>query len=240
MADVPTDADETDEAIDTDHGDEPTGTAERAERGTPWPDDPDASVPPVGTTLLVGPANVGKTTRTARALEAWVAAHGASGVVVFDFGPELERDGRLLGGRLGRFTDLLSDAEPVNAEGRTTVRRSADGLWYGVLDAHAPRAEGGTATEALRLARENARGAARLLDRAPPTPRAVFVNDATIALQHPTGDPEWLCSYCARADVAVVNAFESDELGTDDRVSRQERDALDALVVGADWIVRLP
>jgi hypothetical protein len=40
--------------------------------------------------------------------------------------------------------------------------------------------------------------------------------------------------------VAVVNAFESDELGTDDAVSRQERLALDALVAGADRIVRLP
>lgn len=239
MADVD-ETDETDEATDADHGGEPTGEGERAEREVRWSDDPDASVPPVGTTLLVGPSNVGKTTRTARALEAWVAAHGVSGVVVLEFGPELEREGRVLGGRLGRFTDLFADAEPVDVEGRTTVRRSADGLWYGVLDAHAPRAEGATAAEAVALARENARGAARLLDRAPPTPRAVFVNDATIALQHPTGDPTRLRSYCARADVAVVNAFESDELGTDDRVSRQERRALDALASGADRIVRLP
>nr|WP_318568877.1 hypothetical protein [Salinigranum marinum] len=240
QGDEQTGTDQGDEQTDADQGDEPTGTDRRAERGAPWLDDPDGSIRPAGTTLLVGPSNVGKTTRTARALEAWVAARGARGVVVFDFGPELERDGRLLGGRLGRFTDLLDDAEPISVAGRTTVRRSADGLWYGVLDAHAPRTEGGTATEAVTLARENARGAARLLARAPSTPRAVFVNDATIALQHPTGDPDRLLSYCARADAAVVNAFESDELGTDDRVSRQERGALDALVAGADRVVRLP
>jgi hypothetical protein len=228
MGDVSTDADETD------------GVTGEGETGDPERDGSASPVPPAGTTLLVGPSNVGKTTRTARALDAWVAARGARDVVVLDFGPELERDGRLLGGRLERFTDVLDDADPISADGHTTVRRSTEGLWHGVLDAHAPRAEGATAAEAVTLARENARRAARLLDRAPSTPRAVFVNDATIALQHPTGDADRLLSYCGRADAAVVNAFESDELGTDDRVSRQERRALDALASGADRIVRLP
>jgi hypothetical protein len=109
-----------------------------------------------------------------------------------------------------------------------------------VLDAHAPRAAAESGARAVALAGENARTAARLFDDAPADPRAVFVNDATIALQHPSGDPDRLLAYCARAEVAVVNAFESDELGTDDAVSRQERLALDALVAGADRIVRLP
>jgi hypothetical protein len=194
-----------------------------------------------GTTLVVGPSNVGKTTLTARALERWLDAHGAAGVVVFDFGPEVERDGRLLGGRLDRFTDCFDRDEPAATTrgDRTTVRRWESGLWQGVLDAHAPRTEGETDTDAISLARENAMGAARLFDRAPASPRAVFVNDATIAFQHDSGDPDRLLAYCARAAVAVVNAFAGDELGSDDAVSRQERTALDALEAGADRTVRL-
>jgi hypothetical protein len=209
--------------------------------------DEDLPFPLSGTTLVVGPSNVGKTTLTARALERWVETHGPAGVVVLDFGPEIRRDGRLLGGRLSRFTALFDDldqsrgASGAAASGdRTTVRRSTDGRWLGLLDAHAPRAESATEAEAVELAHENARGASRLLDRAPSAPRAVFVNDATIALQHPTGDADRLLAYCADAAVAVVNAFESDELGTDDPVSRAETRALETLVEGADRIVRLP
>jgi hypothetical protein len=205
-------------------------------------DDASRSVPLAGTTLVLGPSNVGKTTRTARALERWVAAHGSDGVVVLDFAPELERDGRLLGGRLDRFTDLLVGGDDETAWNdpaeRTAVRRP-NGLWYGVLDAHAPRAEGSTEDAAVALAGENAAGAARLLERAPADPRAVFVNDATIPLQHPTGDADSLLAYCDGAAVAVLNAFESDELGVDDAVSRRERDALETLVAGADRVVRL-
>ncbi|AUV82715.1 hypothetical protein C2R22_14555 [Salinigranum rubrum] len=203
------------------------------------------SVPLVGTTLVLGPSNVGKTTLTAQALERWVDAHGTEGVVVFDFAPELLREGTLLGGRLDRVTDLLGDADsPVEAVGgndrddRTTVGRP-NGLWYGVLDAHAPRAAGPTEDAAVALAAENAAGAARLLERAPTDPRAVFVNDVTIACQHPAGDADRLLAYCGRARAAVLNAFESDELGVDDPVSRQERVALATLVAGADRVVRL-
>lgn len=216
------------------------------------------SIPLVGTTLILGPSNVGKTTQTARALERWVDAHGTEGVVVFDFAPELNREGTLLGGRLDRVTDLLGDGvdsavdggeddkgrerdEPGEADEsseRATVSRP-HGLWYGVLDAHAPRAEGATEDDAVALAAENATGAARLLERAPTDPRAVFVNDATIACQRLSGDTDCLLAYCARANAAVLNAFESDELGVDDVVSRQERTALATLVAGADRVVRL-
>jgi hypothetical protein len=216
-----------------DETDEIDGTEVAVEDGT----DDGLPFPLSGSTLVVGPSNVGKTTLTARALERWVDAHGPAGVVVFDFGPELERDGRLLGGRLSRFTDLLDG--PATEESRATVSRTADGLWYGVLDAYAPRAGSDTEAEAVALAGENAWGAAELFARAPTRPAAVFVNDATIAFQHPTGDVDRLLAYCRRADAAVVNAFESDELGTDDAVSRQERRVLESLETGVDRVRRL-
>lgn len=174
-----------------------------------------------GTTLITGPSNVGKTRLTARALDAWVERHGPDGVVVFEFGPEFEHEGRILGRQLSGFGAL------------------PDGVWQGVLDAHAPRAEGKTDEESGRLAAENAARARRIIESAPAGPRAVFVNDATIPFQHERGDPEHLIEYCAGSEVTVVNAFESDELGSDDQVSEREREALSVLRAWTDRVVRL-
>lgn len=174
-----------------------------------------------GSTLITGPSNVGKTRLTARGLEAWVERHGSDGVVVLDFGPEFEHEGRILGRRLSRFGAL------------------PDGVWSGVLDAHAPRAEGKTDAESVRLAADNAVRARRLLSSAPPEPQAVFVNDASIPFQHTQGDPTDLLEYCDGATVAVVNAFKSDELGADDQVSQREREVLSVLESWADRVIRL-
>jgi len=173
--------------------------------------------------LIVGPSQVGKTTMTARALDDWVAAHGAAGVVVLDFAPEYEAEGRILGGRITRFTTVPDEA------------------WHGVLEAHAPRAQSeGVTEEAVRLAGDNAARAVELLRAAPRPPRAVFVNDATIPFQHERGDPAELLAYCDRADVAVLNAFDSDELGIEDPVSWLERRTLAAFRRWADRVVELP
>lgn len=183
--------------------------------------DTDPGVPLAGSTLVTGPSNVGKTRLTAGALASWLERHGPDGVVVFDFAPIVERDGRVLGGRLTRFFDVPDD------------------VWYGILDAHAPRADSDDAAGALTLARENAEGAAAILAAAPPDPSAVFANDATIPFQHGAGDLEGFLAYCDRADCAVLNAFDSDELGTDDPVSRRERTSLARLRGWADRTVEL-
>ncbi|MEF8827920.1 MAG: hypothetical protein V5A15_05055 [Haloarcula sp.] len=174
-----------------------------------------------GSTLVTGPSNAGKTRTTAAALEAWLDREGPEGVVVLDFAPELERDGTVLGGRLDRFVTV---PEPV---------------WVGRIDASAPRAESETDEQAVALARENARRAECEMDRLPPNPRAVFVNDATIPFQHDPTAVGRLTDYCDGADVAVLNAFDSAELGVDDPVSRAERDALDRLRRWADRTVDL-
>ncbi|WP_144906629.1 hypothetical protein [Halobellus captivus] len=176
--------------------------------------------PLTGSTLIVGPSQAGKTRLTARALEAWVGRHGTDGVVVLEFAPELERDGQILGGRLDRFTTI------------------PDGVWHGVLDAHAPRAEGADEAESATLAKDNATRGIEVLDTAP-DPTAVFVNDATIPLQHTFVEVDTLTGYCDRATCAVLNAFDSDELGTDDPVSRQERAALSELRSWANRTIEL-
>lgn len=174
-----------------------------------------------GSTLVSGPSNVGKTRLTALALDTWVCQHTSDGVVVFEFGPEYEHDGRILGRRLSRFTEI------------------PDGAWYGVLDAHAPRAESTSETELLQLAKENATGVERLLERAPKDPVAVFVNDTTIGFQHADADITRLTAYCDTAKCSVLNAFDSDELGIGDPVSRREHDALTSLKAWVDRTVTL-
>lgn len=181
----------------------------------------DLRFPLAGATLIVGPSQAGKTRLTARALEVWVERHGPAGVVVLEFAPEIECGGEILGGRLDRFTSIPDDA------------------WVGALDAHAPRSEGETTDESVALARDNAERARDLVAAAPEDPRAVFVNDATIPYQHDVGDPKRLTAYCDGAECTVSNAFESDELGTDDPVSRGERRALSVLKGWADRTVSL-
>jgi hypothetical protein len=163
--------------------------------------------------LITGPSNSGKTRRTAALFEQWIETNGPDGVAILDFAPELERDGQVLGGRLTRATD------PGEA-------------WYGAIDAHAPRAESETDQEALALAKENVDRAATLLDGAPSNQRAVFVNDATIPFQHPDGSLDRLFAYVDGA-VVVMNAFDSDELGSDDPVSRCEQEVLSRL---DEWV----
>jgi len=174
-----------------------------------------------GATLVVGSSNVGKTRLTAAALDAWVDEHGADGVVVLDFAPVVERAGRVLGGHLTQFTEI------------------PDRVSHGVFDAHAPRSEGADEAESMALAGANAESALELLGAAPADPAAVFVNDATIALQADPDLTERLSDYCDRAECAVLNAFESDELGAEHPVSANERAALRQLRAWADRVVEL-
>lgn len=181
----------------------------------------DLPFPFAGATLIVGPSQAGKTHLTARALETWIECNGLEGVVVLEFAPEVERDGRLLGGRLSRFTSIPS------------------GVWYGILKAHAPRAEGDSDAAIHEHAATNGENAIRLLDAVPAEPTAVFINDATIPLQSGELAPQRLTDYCNRAEAAVLNAFESDKFGTEHAVSRRERSALCVLKEQTNRTVKL-
>jgi hypothetical protein len=181
----------------------------------------DLPFPLTGSTLIVGPSQAGKTRLTARALETWIECDGPKGVVVLEFAPEVEYDGEILGGRLGRFTAI------------------PDRAWLGMLDAHAPRSESTMLGESVALARNNAERAQRLIDGVPEDPRAVFVNDATIPCQHMICEPQRLTASFDQAECVVLNAFESDELGTDNPVSQQEREALSVMKGWTDRTVSL-
>ena len=178
------------------------------------------SLPTTGRVLITGPSNVGKTRRTAGVLAEWVEHRGEADVAILDFAPELERNGVLLGGRLSRFI-----AFPEKA-------------WTGVVDAYAPRAESENGDEARKLARENATRAMAMIEAMPPS-KAVFVNDATIPFQHETGDIEALLAACEDAELVVMNAFWGNELGSEDLISRREREARKQLEEWAETHERL-
>jgi hypothetical protein len=173
-----------------------------------------------GRVLLTGPSNAGKTRHTAKALAEWIDSQGPTGVSVLDFAPELERNGVLLGGRLSRFTEIPEEA------------------WVGVIDAHAPRAESESEEVARELARENATQAMAMI-KAMPSSKAVFINDATIPFQHEAGDIETLLAACKDAELVVVNAFSGTALGSEDSISRREREARKRLTEWADTHERL-
>lgn len=177
-------------------------------------------IPLSGSTLLVGPMQSGKTTQTARALERYLEANGPAGVVVLDFAPTIETDDGTIGGRLDDVVDIPAE------------------VYHGTIEARGPRSEGETPEAAAAIARENAEAARRCL-RSAPVPTAVFVNDATLALQHDRADVDRLRSYCDLASCAVINAYRGDEFGADDPITRTERAAVDRLVDWADRVVDL-
>lgn len=177
--------------------------------------------PLTGSTLITGPSGVGKTKLTYQALQTWHQQHPHAITVVFDFAPQLERGNRILGGRLTRFGPLPESA------------------WKGIMAAYAPRAEGTTSKESMKLAKTNASNATRIFDAAPTQPDGVFVNDATIPFQHETSDISRFTAYCDRAQCSVINAFDSTELGTDNPVSTRESHVLRELTEWADRTITI-
>ncbi|TKX50294.1 hypothetical protein EXE49_06755 [Halorubrum sp. ASP121] len=181
----------------------------------------ETQIPLTGRTLIVGSSGVGKTSLTARTLTNWLEDGRTQETVVFEFGPELGRTDRVVGRRLCRFVEI------------------PDQVWINPVEANAPRSQGSETADVLKLARENAERANRRFNDAPSAPAAVFVNDATIGFQHEAGDLDKFIEYCSQADCVVVNAYEGDEFGRDDPVSRREQTVLRRLRSWTDRTIEL-
>lgn len=181
----------------------------------------DDDIPLTGTTLIVGPLRAGKTRMTAAVLKRWLDEYGPSGVVVIDTAPEIESDEGLIGGRLDRFIDVPS------------------AVFYGAVATSGPRAEGSSSEESRRIAKENAERARMLIESAPPTPRAVFVNDVTLAFQYDPSAVDDIATYWQDAECVVINAYEGSAFDKDDPISKNERRALARLKQFADRVIDL-
>ncbi len=181
--------------------------------------DPD---PPTGRRLFVGPTGSGKTRCTAGMLNAWVAAHGAHGVVVLEFAPEFTRgDGQVLGRRLERFVDIPDEVRCFMVETR------------------APRAATKDLDEALGIAKENESACASALQALPDQITALFVNDATIAYHVPGSDPKMLVESVTKAETAVVNALDPQGFDPEHPITQQEQSVLERLCGVVDTVERL-
>lgn len=181
----------------------------------------DYEMPLSGVTLITGPLQAGKTSATADALDRWLAHYGHEDVVIIELAPEIQTPEGVIGGRLDRFIEIPKT------------------IWYGTIDAIGPRSTGETRDEIDQLARQNANELLDLLDRAPPSPQAVFVNDATIGFQHSPNHVSHLERYCSEATCVVLNAYDGDEFDDDDPVSQREQAALERLRTWADREISL-
>ncbi len=173
--------------------------------------------------LIVGDIGSGKTALTSRLLSEALPISDLNDITVVDMAPERRPfKGVAVGGRL---TDLMNHG--------TSLRVLVPARKLG-----APRIEGRTADDVLRLARLNAQSIDKLLEMysASPTP-ILFMNDISMYLQ--AGDSRRLLKVFASAKTVVANSYEGLAL-QDDRgagVSRHEREELAVLKHAVDMVV---
>lgn len=171
--------------------------------------------------LIVGEVNSGKTTYTARLLQAYLLRFSEP-VAVVDLAPRLPQKSNHpafhpgIGGRL-----------PVPEFSR--VHRFAAEL-------AAPRLQAASLEERWHLAEENAKRIASLFAQVTPSRfSTVFVNDVSLFLQ--AGSVENLLEWLDRFSTRVVNGYYGVSLGTD-VFSARERLGMEQLMRRCDRLVR--
>ena len=171
--------------------------------------------------LIVGEVNSGKTTYTARLLQAYLLRFPEP-VAVVDLAPRLPQ----------------SSAHPAFRPGigsRLTIPESPRVHCFST-DVAAPRLQAESMEERRLLAEENARRIASLLVHVDASKfPAVFVNDVSLYLQAGSVKNllEWLDGFSTR----VVNGYYGVSLGTD-AFSARERSGMEQLMRRCDRLVR--
>ena len=175
--------------------------------------------------LIVGDVGSGKTALTGRLLTEALAIFSPNYVTVIDMAPERRKfKGAIVGGRL---TDLMRVPEGV-----LILRPTPSPV--------APRLDGLTAGDVLRLAQSNHHAIDLVLAKysADPTP-ILFMNDVSIYMQ--SGDLENLLTAIGYPKTVVMNSYLGIAL-QDDRgsgVSQHERNGLARLKTAVDEVVTL-
>ncbi|MEM1641526.1 MAG: hypothetical protein QW448_02025 [Thermofilaceae archaeon] len=169
--------------------------------------------------VIVGERGAGKTRLTARLLEQLASRLGPENITVIDMAPTTVPGAA----RLSAYTSIVRRLRYLAPP---TVR--------------APRLEGRTASEVLRLAEANRVVIEPLLDTflSDPTP-ALVVNDLTIYLH--AGSLEKLLSCISSAQTFLANAYRGVTLADDkgSGVTERERKLLEEVLRRVDMVVAL-
>lgn len=170
--------------------------------------------------LITGEVGVGKTRLTARLLEEIVEAVGGENVTAIDMAPTTVPG---VGARLSAYTDAVK-----------RIRYLAPPV------VRAPRLEGRSAEEVLRLAEANRAAIEPLLELylSSPTP-VLVINDLTIYLH--AGDVARVVRAMGAAETFLANAYGGTRLSDDkgSGLSERERRLLELLSKLVDLVVKL-
>jgi KaiC/GvpD/RAD55 family RecA-like ATPase len=176
-------------------------------------------------TLITGDVGTGKTVLTANLLDEAVSHGFGSIITVLDIAPTVNLGVMDIGSNLEEFSRSISSVRYV----RPSIIR-------------APRLEGRSSEEVLRLAEENAYIIDRWLDELIKNVNPVlFVNDLTLYLQ--AGEPQRIIELFKASETVVANAYRGQRLRNDQGsgLSEREERALGLVEEKAvDRVIRLP
>ena len=164
-------------------------------------------------TLIAGEVNTGKTSLTARILEAFLS-EGKTQIAIIDMAPERVR----------------------KAGGKIPVKTSHRVRYYSAR-IRPPRLSGKSETQVENLARQNASVLSELLDTCMKRPpRVLFINDVSIYLQ--AGDPASLLRLIDTIPTVVMNGYFGRSLGGG-LLSERERQNMKYLQKHCDNVILL-
>ena len=173
--------------------------------------------------LIVGDVGTGKTRLTAALLDEAASSEWKDQITVVDMAPEIPAGHLQVGGRL---TDYSQAAVLVR--------------YLAPRHVHAPRLQGESKEQVLRLVKENAETIDRLLVQFLEAPtKVLFVNDVTLYLH--SGNLSKIRQALDAAETCIVNGYRGTKLREDrgSGVSRREEEALSVLMKHVDQIVSL-
>ena len=166
-------------------------------------------------TVIVGDANSGKTIRTERILNLFLAKGCAGEIAILDLAPDPIRG---IGGKLHPPPD-----HP---------------LFYLTAHIYAPRLMGADENHTDQLARTNAENIEQLFREIQRRQKKIlFVNDASLYLQ--AGDPDRFMAVLKTAATQIINAYYGRTFA-DSALSRRERKRVEDLMKQCDQVITRP
>jgi len=163
-------------------------------------------------TLIIGDTNSGKTARTARILQLFIAKGFAEEIAILDLAPD-----------------------PIHGIGGKMQPPSDQALLYLTARIFAPRLMGENEHHTEKLAETNARTIEQLfLEFQQQKRKILFINDASLYLQ--AGDPKRFMALLKTASSQIINAYYGQTFA-DSCLSRRERKRIEHLMKLCDHVI---